>query len=130
MELQAGMLCEGATVRDGLLYILGGGVAGYSPAGYPATLQISLAAFIELDYLDQGETHKFAVVLLDEQASELERLDGEFGMFPELALDATATLPLAITLAGMVLPRAGDYEVRLEINGDTRARLPLRGQAC
>jgi hypothetical protein len=129
VDLQIATLCEAVTIRDGLLYILGGGVACYSPMWYPAPLQIALAVLIELDYLDQGEPHKFAIALLDHQAHELERIEGEFALVKDIELDAVATLPAALPLAGMSLPVAGNYEVRLEIDQETRARLPLRAAA-
>jgi len=130
MELQTAMLCEAATVRDGLLYILGGGVSCCSAPQYPIQLQVSLAVMIELDYLDQGEAHKFVVTLLDAEARELGRGEGEFATLQELDLDAVATLPAVIPLAGMTLPVAGDYEIRLEIDGDTRSRLPFHSRTC
>ena len=123
------MLCEAATVRDGLLYVLGGGIACYTAPQYPIRLQVSLAVLIELNYLDQSESHKFAITLLDHQACELDRAEGEFATVQELDLDSVAILPAAISLAGFSLPEAANYEIRLEIDGDTRARLPLRSHA-
>ena len=129
MDLQTAMLCEAATVRDGLLYILGGGVSTYTVAQYPTPLGVSLAVLIELDYLDQGEPHGFRITLLDAEACELGRAEGEFATMVELDLNVVATLPAAIPLAGMTLPAPGNYEIRLEIDGNTRARLPLESRA-
>jgi hypothetical protein len=129
MHLQAVMLCDAVSVRDGLLFVLGGGIDRLVLAEYPAVLPVQVAALLELEWLDQGNEHELLVCVYDEHLAELGRVQGQFSTMRSLELDEFAKFPVGISLSALSLPCPGSYEVRLLIDGELKARLPLEASA-
>lgn len=124
MHLPVAMLANAAEVRDGLLYVLGGGVRHVTADTFPAGLNPALAAIIEVDYLDQGEDHALVVEIVGEHGVAGSLMVEFAHQFP-LGLEEAADLPFAHPLRGISVPGPGDYEVRLTLDGQLRATLPL-----
>jgi hypothetical protein len=123
------MLCDTAAARDGLLTIVNGGIDHWGPPEYPAPLNVAFAAMLETDDRDQGPEHEFAVVVVDENLSEVGRGQGAFQVQGSLGGGETAKLPFVISLGGITIPGYGDYEIQTVLDGEVIARLPLRAMA-
>jgi hypothetical protein len=129
MELQAALLCEAASTRDGLLFVLGGGIDHWAPPAYPAGLGLTLGVVIEADDRDQGSEHVLAVDILDQDGERIGGITAGFGFEGPLGPGETTKLAFAVPLQGVVIPEYGDYEVRLVIDGDTFMATALRAMA-
>ena len=123
------MLCDAVSIRDGLLFVLGGGIDRLLLAEYPAVLPVQLAALLELEWLDQGEEHELLVCIYDEHVAELGRIQGRFSTTRSLELDEFARFPVGIPLNAVSLPCPGSYEVQLLVDGELKAVLPLEASA-
>jgi hypothetical protein len=129
MQLQAALLCEAASTRGGLLFVLGGGIDHWAPPAYPAGLRLTLGVVIEADDRDQGSEHAFAVDIVDEKAERIGGITATFGLEAQLGPGETCKVTVAVPLEGVVIPEYGDYEVRLLVDGDTLATTALRAMA-
>ena len=128
MELRAALLCEAASTRDGLLFVLGGGIDHWAPPAYPAGLRLTLGVVIEADDRDQGSEHALAIDILDQEAERIGGITAGF-QFDGLGPGETTKLAFAVPLEGVAIPEYGDYEVRLLVDGDTLAATALRAMA-
>jgi hypothetical protein len=120
------MLCNAASVHEGLLFVMGGGITGMIPPQYPAPIPVTVAFIVLADELDFPEKHNLRVTVVDENEREVGFGMGEFEPLGFLDTGEVSVLPGALPLSGIALPGAGDYEVRITIDGLIMARLPLR----
>lgn len=122
--LAAAMLCDAASVREGLLHILGGGITRSSRPAYPTML----GAVIALQFIVHREdfiAHEIAIsVGLRGESDDIARLTMDIGA-PEVELtDEPATLPIVVPL-GVIIQAAGTYRVAVILDGSTLIELPL-----
>jgi hypothetical protein len=129
MELRAALLCEAASTRDGLLFVLGGGIDHWAPAAYPAGLGLTLGVLVEADDRDQGSEHALAIDVLDQKAERIGGISAGFTFEGQMDPGQTTKLAFAVPLQGVVIPEYGDYEVRLVVDGDTVVATALRAMA-
>jgi hypothetical protein len=123
------LLCEAASARDGLLFVLGGGIDHWAPAAYPAGLGLTLGVVVKADDRDQGSEHAFAVDVLDRKAERIGGITAGFQFDGQMDPGQTTKLAFAVPLQGVVILEYGDYEVRLLVDGDTLAATALRAMA-
>lgn len=133
MQVDA-LLCDAATVREGLLHVLGGGVTRTWHDGFPAPLIVALAMMMTMPANEAGE-HRVRIVLQDQDGKTLVTVDGGF----EVAKGAVSKMgehlavPLAIPLHGVVIPKAGTYSLEVLVDGHHIRSLSfasvLRGEA-
>jgi hypothetical protein len=129
MELQAALLCEAASTRDGLLFVLGGGIDHWASPAYPVGLRLTLGVVVEASDRDQGSEHALAVDILDQEAERIGGITAAFHFERATGPRPTTKLAFAVPLDTVVIPEHGDYEVRLIIDGDTFAATALRAMA-
>jgi hypothetical protein len=70
MEIQAAILCDSATVREGLLHVLGGGITRLWRGTVPAPLNVALAGFVAMDGNDLGALHEFHIAIRSDATNE------------------------------------------------------------
>lgn len=63
MEISAAILCDSATVREGLLHVLGGGVTRLWRSQLPAPLGVTLAVITNLGEADFGRPHEVRILV-------------------------------------------------------------------
>lgn len=120
------MLCDAATVREGLLNVIGGGISQTTLPAFPGSVQfqVALRVVFEGDELKR-EPHELQVTLTDPDGGELERLRAEFqvGRVEGWPLDeAAVALPLVIATE---LSKPGTYQIEATIDGNQLVSLPL-----
>ncbi len=71
MKLDVALLCDAATVREGLLHVLGGGVTKLSRPDYPAPLGVQLAVRVTGEWSEASGTHKLEVALVDADSEQV-----------------------------------------------------------
>ncbi|MBU6495776.1 MAG: hypothetical protein KGR42_05095 [Acidobacteria bacterium] len=63
MDIEFAVLCDAATVRDGLLHVLGAPITRIYRRILPAPLGISLAALFAFDAEDHGQLREFEIAV-------------------------------------------------------------------
>jgi len=116
------MLANGAEVREGLGYVLGGGWTRCWPNSdqqYPLHRPISFFVSIRVDYGETNQEHRFHLSVVDSDEQPLQdALDGGF----TVGRDATLTpgMSQVVQVAGTIgvtLPSPGIYFLALHLNG-------------
>lgn len=107
------MLCDFATVREGLLHVLGAGVTRLWRQTYPAPLGLSLALLFRLEPSETHEQHRLRVVLVNEDGQRQAELDGQFGVQagPGTRPGEQVVMPMVLNLQGMPIMKAGTYSL-------------------
>lgn len=121
------LLCDGAQVANGKLFILGGGWNGLVK-GAPGPVNIGLAILVVVPWTSTNERHRLHADLVTEDGQSVDAgqgpvvVDGEFevgrpaGMTPGASLN----IPLALNLLLDLGP--GSYRWQVAINGSVEAK--------
>jgi hypothetical protein len=118
--LKAAMICDAATVRDGLLNVLGAGLSLFNRESYPAAFGAAVALILELS--DGGES---------DQAHDIQVKAFRVGQADSAFFEVSAVLnaelvgnsggfqlvPLALGLQNAGIPEEGAYELVVLIDG-------------
>jgi len=128
VKIDCALLCDSATVREGLLHVLGGGITRAGRPTWPAPLGLTLALRILVHPTEADREHKLVVRLQGEDGLEVARVDIDFGVNDTGTLEAgeQASLPLPIPMPPQVmLPGVGRYSFELLIDGIHQASVPF-----
>lgn len=128
MRLEFALLCDAATIRDGLLHILGGGVTNLvRPEPYPTALQAALALRISVDRNELNDQHSCQVLVQSGAGELVAKVQLEFALSDEPTSARPGEelyLPIAIPLQGVGVPSPGDYRIDILLDGEqTRSLL-------
>ncbi|QCR49822.1 DUF6941 family protein [Streptomyces sp. SGAir0924] len=126
MKLNMAVLCDRATVREGLLHILGAGVTRCSLV-LPGSPDLDLALLVQAEDLnDFAGKHSLSVIVADHDGTEVGRAD--FG-WEGPAIDVQPTddsslpqLPLVVPIRGMILENPGEHTITVLIDDEEAAR--------
>ena len=119
MDVDA-FLCDAASVREGLLHVLGAGVTRIWREQYPAPLLIQLAMMITLRPIEAKQPRKLVVLIQDLDGGKVAELSCEFGLTqtPEgLSPGEAMIVPLVFDLRNLSVERAGSYSLEIMIDG-------------
>jgi hypothetical protein len=113
------MLANAAEVREGLLYVLGGGIEQLWVSELPQEVAPTVIVSLELEATDLGQDFQPRLIVLDPAGEAL--VDVEMPpALPEREVggdDDAALFPMVFTV-GMQVLRQGRHELRLVV-GDT-----------
>lgn len=129
MRVDCALLCDAATVREGLLHILGGGVTRLSRPEYPSPFGVSLALRIMVHSTEIGKEHALEVLLLAEDGENIAAVSAGFQIDDpgDLAPGEEAPVALPITFPPQaILPRSGGYSFEILIDGVHQSSVPFR----
>lgn len=120
MNIDCALLCDAATVREGLLHILGGGITRLHRAEYPSALGTALAVRVMVHPTEADRSHQFETRLLSEDGEEVGSVQVNFEMSHPVAVlrpgeELSVALPLS--LHGLGIPHPGAYSFELLIDG-------------
>ena len=121
------LLCDAATVREGLLHVLGGGISAMGRTDFPSTMQASLAVIVHLHPTELEAPHVLRVLVQNADGQDVAHLD--------VTIDATQlksefptrdiVQPIVIPLQNVTLPGPGDYSVEVLIDGIHQESVPF-----
>lgn len=118
MKVVSALLCDAASVREGLLFVMGGGITRLWRQEYPAGFGCSLAMMLELHQMELERPHEIDVLLQGEDGQELARVKGGFQMgAPNLEVGETALVPFAVDLHGVSIPAPGTCTLEISVDG-------------
>lgn len=128
MKVDTALLCDAAQIRDGMLFVLGGGVAWLHRPEYPAPLGATLALRIGIHQTEVSGDHTLEVLLQDADGGKLAQVTGTFTSqeLPE-GLDAADELfvPVVLPLGMVVIPRPGRYSFEILVDKIHQRTLPF-----
>jgi hypothetical protein len=122
VELTTALLCDHASVREGLLFVAGGGITRIRRPQFPAHLGVGLAAVLELDSLEVTRDHRFQLVVVGEDGDEIARVEADIrvGSTEAVKPGENVQVPLAVDMYQTMIPGAGAYELRVYVDGEHR----------
>lgn len=125
MKIDA-MLCDYATVREGLLHVLGGGINRLWREEYPAPLGVTLALLFEVHPTEMNSDHSLQVIMINEDGQEIGHVNADFQIASDPAKGRPGEnliLPLVVPLQQVILPSHGAYSVEVLIDGQHKRSL-------
>jgi hypothetical protein len=130
MRVDAAMVCDAASVREGLLFVLGGGVTRVWRPEYPAPLNVSVALIVTLHPTEADHPHAIRLALQTEDGQTVAEAQGQFGVQPEVLTQLQpgeeVAIPIALPFNGVALAAEGSYSFELLIDGNHQQSLPFR----
>src|SRR4051794_31886604 len=125
MQVVTALLCDYASVREGLLNILGGGVNRLWRAELPAPLNLSMALMVDLHPQEVGSPHDLQVAVQDDDGRRIIELQGNFqaGQNPDAVIGERARVPLGIARRPARGEGYGAYSVEIMIAAEPRHSL-------
>lgn len=126
MPVTAALLCDAATVREGLLHVLGAGITRLWRAELPAPMNVALALMIELEHETVTLPHEVHVRIHDPQGTVIGEAMGGFQIGDRGRLEAgeNQLVPQVIPLHGVGVGQFGSH--RIDISVDSEPGTPLR----
>lgn len=129
MRIDCALLCDAATVREGLLHVLGGGVTRINRPGYPAPLApLTLALRILVHPTETDRPHQLEVRLQGADGETAARFDVQFGINDpgDIQPGEEVSVPLPLPMPQEIaLTQAGRYSFELLIDGTHQATVPF-----
>src|ERR1039458_8002761 len=119
MQIDA-MLCDYATVREGLLHVLGGGINRLWREQFPATMGSTLALLLEIHPTETEIQHAIAIFLIDEDGRRLADVSAEFQVSKSTTIGRAGEavlMPLLVSLHHLEIPSPGAYSVEILLDG-------------
>jgi hypothetical protein len=112
-------------VRDGLLFVLSGGISRVMRESFPSPMGTCLALVLELDRIEAERAHQLEIVVVGEDGEEVARMDAEVSVASVDAAKPAESLhmPIAVDLRAAGLGRPGAYELRIYVDGEHRRTL-------
>lgn len=130
MRVDTALLCDAATVREGLLHILGGGITQIVRPEYPAELGVTLALRIMVHPTEMEHPHQLQIVVQDADGHKITEVRAEVQAEPlpegvEPGEEGELLIPWAFP-GRPKLPAAGRYSMELLIDGVHQRSVPFR----
>jgi hypothetical protein len=118
MKIDALIVCDAATVREGLLHILGGGLTRLWRDVLPGPLNVQLALAIEFDEADLDLPHEIEIVMQSPSGADVFRIQGGFQVpRPDRLEDGELQLvPLTFDTRNAGLIERGRHEIRASVD--------------
>jgi hypothetical protein len=131
-RVASALLCDAATVREGLLHILGGGITRLHRAEFPAPMQVTLVVQVVLTPVESQFAHDVVARIQTEDGDVVVQANGHLEAGepnPLLEPGESVILPIVINLAGVEVPRAGGYSIELAVDDVHQTSLTFRAVA-
>lgn len=127
-KVQAAILSDVAYIRDGLVYLLAGGINRVTTE-LPGSLNVALTVMVELEATEFSQNHAINVKIV--HADSTTRVGEAVGQFhsgdtSKLGPGEPMLLPLVVPLKGISLPMHGPYDLHVSINGEPQQLLTFR----
>jgi hypothetical protein len=129
MRVDTALLCDAATVREGLLNILGGGITRIVQPEYPADLAVTLALRIMVHPTEMDHPHQLQIIVQGEDGEKVTEVKAQVQVAnPEQippGEDGELLIPWNFP-ARPKLPGPGRYSMEILIDGIHQGTVPFR----
>ena len=118
MEIEAALLCDAATIREGLLHLLGGPITRMWRPIMPAPLGIAFAAILSMTPEELGTPHEMALTIRNEEHVIAEVMVAIQGGAPMVNIEPGEILlaPAAVPLHGVGTDHYGRHTLSMSID--------------
>jgi len=125
MQVAAAFLCDAASVREGLLHVLGGGITRVWRQEFPGPMGMSVAMLLELHRQELNRPHELSITVMGEDGQSVAEVKGGFQApaNPNLEVHEGLLVPMTLDLRAAAIPAAGAYTVDISIDGEHRRSL-------
>jgi hypothetical protein len=125
MEIKAALLCDWATVREGLLHVLGGGITRIWRPDLPARLGVSLALLVDVPPDGQDMPHEIHTKINGDDGTLFGQVMAALQVVPGPRMETGEhiLLPLVIPLQEVLVPRHGRYDFHISVDQEEPAGL-------
>jgi hypothetical protein len=112
------ILCEAATIRDGLLNVLSAGITRVYRESYPSLMGTQLAMVLHCSPKEAGKAHKMVLSLVQSNKQKAAEVSLDFSVSPaEAKSPLQVSVPLVANFTQQVLPTEGVYELEIAVDG-------------
>jgi hypothetical protein len=125
VKVTALLLADHASVREGLLHVLGAGITRIARDPLPARLDVALALMFQADdEADLAATHNLEVVITESSpgspGQQIAKVIAEMGVLPGVALipGPNLQIPVVVPIQPVPVPRTGSYEIAISLDGE------------
>jgi hypothetical protein len=124
VKVTAILLADAASVREGLLHVLGAGITRLARDPLPARLDVALALMLRADDLDDlMAVHNMEVTITesaaDETARPIARALMELGPPPgQVHPGPNMQVPVVVPIQPVPVPSVGTYRIMVHLDGD------------
>jgi hypothetical protein len=127
VKVTTALLCDAATVREGLLNVLAGGVTRLNAPAYPYQYQGALAAVFTAHPTEAAKEHDIQVIVQSEDGQRLVELGAQMQAQPgpDLQPGEEMVIPAVLNF-GIALPAPGRYSFEMLIDGIHQATVAFR----
>ena len=124
--ISSALLCDFAQVREGLLFVLSGGITRVYRADLPGTLGVKAAVVVEIGFAEVERVHQLVVSVKHAgTAQELGRLTTGFQAAGVLEPGESLYVPLVVDLAAVPVRDYGAHDVQVSVDGAVPAQLTI-----
>jgi hypothetical protein len=120
------MICDAATVREGTLQILGGGVTRISLTELPAPLPVTFAFRAVLETRELRPRYQLLLSLLNYNGETQGVIEANFEVTGEPPSAEEAGLATPISLRPFVVSQTGKYLIEASLDNHAIGNFPLR----
>lgn len=128
MRVDCALLCDSVTVREGLLHILGGGIARVNrPGPWPTALGADLALRIMVHPTEVDSPHQATLLLQGEDGQSIAQIQIGFqvGDADKLRPGEEASVVAPIASGQVPIPAPGAYSFEILIDGTHQTSVPF-----
>jgi hypothetical protein len=124
VDIEAAILCDAATVREGLLHVLGGAITRMWRPTLPAPLGIAFATILSLDRDEGGTPHEVAISIRNEAhvVAELMGAVQAGALGANLEAGEVLLAPLAFPLHQVGTDRYGRHTLTMSVDAGAARR--------
>lgn len=121
------LLCDYAQVRQGLLFVLSGGITRVYRPRLPATLGVKAAVLVEIGFAEVARGHQLVVAVKHVgTAQEMGRMTSGFrAASGALEPGESLYVPIVVDLAAVPIREYGAHDVQVSVDGAVPAQLTI-----
>lgn len=118
MRVSTAILCDFAEVREGLLFVVAGGVTRLFREEWPGPMNVCLALIAELDRTERERPHELDVEIIDADGVSVARIRGGFqqGPGPDTDIHEITFFPFTFDLRQVGIAHPGWYSIGIQID--------------
>ena len=123
MDITTAILCDSATVREGLLHLLGGPINRLWRPNLPAPLGVALAAIVEIEQSELDVPHEIRATISNDLGVLAEVAGGfQVGRPPRMETNELGYAPFVMPLQGVVTNAYGRHVLTLTVDVDVTSK--------
>lgn len=124
MELQSCFLCDSATIREGLLHVLGGGITRVWRPALPAPLGVAFVCLIALEPDECGQLHEVHLLIEGPDHPLGDAMGAIEAKLPaQVEPEEKVLMPLVLPLHGFGTDSYGRHVFSLSVDGEKRGKI-------